>query len=99
MIVASFTSLILPAIKSTGSFTPAGVSVALGVLLIHLIDSLLLHEHLVKGYGGPSPMKNRLRKAWLLIFALIIHNLPEGLATAMAIGIHQREPLFRSHCR
>ncbi len=101
MIVASFTSLILPAIESTDSFAPAGIGIALGVLLIYAIDRLLPHEHLVKGYEGPKSMKNRLRKVWLLVIAVIIHNLPEGMAvgtslvynlevglvTAIAIGI------------
>ncbi|WP_457742832.1 ZIP family metal transporter [Thermococcus sp.] len=100
MIVASFTSLILPAIESSG-FVPAGIGIALGVFVIYAIDRLLPHEHLVKGYEGPRGMRERLRKIWLLVFALIIHNLPEGLAvgtslvynlevgliTAIAIGI------------
>ena len=101
MLVASFTSLILPAIESTGSFSPAGIGISLGILLIYAIDKLLPHEHLVKGYEGPKSMKDRLRKVWLLVIAVIIHNLPEGLAvgtslvyslevglvTAIAIGI------------
>ncbi|WP_297419362.1 ZIP family metal transporter [Thermococcus sp.] len=85
MIVASFTSLILPAIESTGSFSPAGIGIALGVLLIYAIDKLLPHEHLVKGYEGPESMKDRLRKVWLLVIAVIIHNLPEGLAVGTSI--------------
>ncbi len=85
MIVASFTSLILPAIESTGSFSPAGIGIALGVLLIYSIDKLLPHEHLVKGYEGPKSMKDRLRKVWLLVIAVIIHNLPEGLAVGTSI--------------
>ena len=36
MIVASFTSLILPAIESTSSFTPAGIGILLGLSLIHI---------------------------------------------------------------
>jgi len=85
MIVASFTSLILPAIESTGSFSPAGIGIALGVLLIYAIDKLLPHEHLVKGYEGPKSMKDRLRKVWLLVIAVIIHNLPEGLAVGTSL--------------
>ncbi|WP_297507886.1 ZIP family metal transporter [Thermococcus sp.] len=85
MIVASFTSLILPAIESTGSFSPAGIGIALGVLLIYAIDRFLPHEHLVKGYEGPKSMKDRLRKVWLLVIAVIIHNLPEGLAVGTSI--------------
>ncbi len=85
MIVASFTSLILPAIESTGSFSPAGIGIALGVLLIYAIDRFLPHEHLVRGYEGPKSMKDRLRKVWLLVIAVIIHNLPEGLAVGTSL--------------
>ena len=84
MIVASFTSLILPGIESAG-FLPVGVGIALGVLLIYVVDRILPHEHLVRGYEGPKGMKERLRKVWLLIFAMIIHNLPEGLAVGTSI--------------
>ena len=85
MIVAAFTSLILPAIESTGSFSPAGIGIALGVLLIYAIDRFLPHEHLVKGYEGPKSMKDKLRKVWLLVIAVIIHNLPEGLAVGTSL--------------
>jgi len=85
MIVASFTSLILPAIEETGSFAPAGIGIFLGVLLIYAIDRLLPHEHLVKGYEGPKSMKDRLRKVWLLVIAVIIHNLPEGMAVGTSL--------------
>nr|WP_206203526.1 ZIP family metal transporter [Thermococcus sp. M36] len=85
MIVASFTSLILPSIDMTGSFTPAGIGIALGVLAIYLIDRFLPHEHLVMGYEGPKAMKDRLRKVWLLVIAVIIHNLPEGMAVGTSL--------------
>ncbi len=85
MVVASFTSLILPAIEETGSFVPAGVGIFLGVLLIHAIDRFLPHEHLVRGYEGPKSLKDRLRKVWLLVIAVIIHNLPEGMAVGTSL--------------
>ncbi|WP_457752267.1 ZIP family metal transporter [Thermococcus sp.] len=85
MIVAAFTSLILPAIETTGSFAPAGIGIFLGVLLIYAIDRLLPHEHLVKGYEGPKSMKDKLRKVWLLVIAVIIHNLPEGMAVGTSL--------------
>ncbi|AIF68473.1 zinc/iron permease [Palaeococcus pacificus DY20341] len=101
MLVASFTSLILPAIESTGRFLPAGIGIFLGILLIYAVDTLIPHEHLVKGYEGPKEFKDKLRVVWLIVLAVIIHNLPEGLAvgtsiiydvqtglvTALAIGI------------
>jgi len=85
MLVASFTSLILPGIETAGSFAPTGVGILLGVMLIYAIDRLLPHEHLVKGYEGPKSMKDRLRKVWLLVIAVIIHNLPEGMAVGTSL--------------
>lgn len=69
MIVAAFTSLILPAIESTGSFTPAAIGIALGLLLIATIDKYTPHEHLVKGYEGPKELRDKLKMVWLLVFA------------------------------
>ncbi len=101
MIVASFTSLILPAIELSSSFTPSAIGILLGILLIFLADRLIPHEHLVRGYEGPKEFKKLLKTVWLIVLAVIIHNLPEGLAigtsiiydlklglvTAIAIGI------------
>ncbi len=101
MIVASFTSLILPAIEASGGFSVVAVGIALGLFLVYLVDRFVPHEHLVKGFEGPPELGRLLKKAWLVALAVIIHNLPEGLAvgttmvydvglgvvTAIAIGI------------
>jgi len=89
MIVASFTSLILPGIEIMG-FMPVAIGIFLGILLIFLMDRYLPHEHRVGGYEGPKKFKKRVRMMWLIIFAVIIHNLPEGLAvgTTMVYDLH-----------
>jgi len=85
MIVASFTSLILPGITQSGRFSPVGIGILVGIVLIYLIDSFVPHEHLVKGYEGPEELKDKLRVIWLIVLAVIIHNLPEGLAVGTSI--------------
>jgi ZIP family zinc transporter len=100
MTVASFTSLLLPAIELGGvSLVTAGFLA--GVALVVLLDRIIPHEHLLRGYEGPSFMRDRMKHVWLVTMAILIHNLPEGLAvgsssvvsssvglaTAIAIGI------------
>ena len=100
MLVASFTSLLLPALETT-SFSIVLLGFLLGTILVASLDHILPHEHMVKGYEGPVEFRGRIEKIWLMVFALMIHNLPEGLAvgatsilgleegllTATAIGI------------
>ncbi len=49
------------------------------------MERVLPHEHFIKGVeGGPSP--RTLRRTWLFVFAIALHNLPEGLAIGVAYG-------------
>ncbi|MEM1607849.1 MAG: ZIP family metal transporter [Ignisphaera sp.] len=100
MVVASFTSLIIPAFEK-GLYIDVGIGMSIGVIAMVLLDAFIPHEHIVSGYEGPEHMRNRLRKAVLLAIAIAIHNIPEGLAvgvttvysielgfaTAIAIGL------------
>jgi len=79
MLVASFTSLLLPSIE-LGGFYRAAIGFIIGVLIIVLMDMFLPHEHWVKGYEGPEALRTRVRAVWLIVIAIIIHNLPEGMA-------------------
>lgn len=90
MIVASFTSLILPGIEITGKFTPVAIGIFLGIFLIFLMDKYLPHEHRIGGYEGPKKFREKIRIMWLIVFAVIIHNFPEGLAvgTTMVYDLH-----------
>ncbi|MEM1896386.1 MAG: ZIP family metal transporter [Ignisphaera sp.] len=83
MIVASFSSLIMPAIEE-GLYIDVGLGIALGILLILLLDKVLPHEHESVGYEGLERFREKIRKAWLVALAMIIHNIPEGLAVGVA---------------
>lgn len=81
MTVASFTSLLLPAIETAGQpWTPL-LGFTAGAVVVAILHRLLPHEHvLLDRYEGPEWGRRKLRTAWLVAVAIIIHNLPEGMA-------------------
>jgi len=89
MLAASAFSLLLPGLEAGeeilgGEWLAAGVVVfgmALGVLLMLGLDAFTPHEHDKTGPCGPS--HERCARVWLFVFAIALHNLPEG----MAIGV------------
>ncbi|MEM0347133.1 MAG: ZIP family metal transporter [Zestosphaera sp.] len=86
MVVASFTSLLLPAVELGGA-SLVTLGFLAGVGLVVVLDKSIPHEHLLKGYEGPSHLKSRMRRVWLMVMAILIHNLPEGLAVGSSSGI------------
>ncbi|AFK22378.1 hypothetical protein Py04_0778 [Pyrococcus sp. ST04] len=93
MLVASFTSLILPGIEH-GGFVQVSIGILLGIILVYALDRYLPHEHLTKGYEGPARLREKLRRAWLLAIAMIIHNLPEGLAVGTSIAFSSKDGII-----
>ena len=53
------------------------------------MDRLLPHEHFIKGREGIEA--HRLRRTWLFVFAITLHNLPEGLA--IGVGYAGNDPV------
>jgi len=90
MLVASFTSLLLPSIEYAG-FTVTFLGFLVGVALIVLLNKYMPHEHLMKGYEGPVELRERFSRVWLMTLAILIHNLPEGLAVGVVSSIGFRE--------
>ena len=91
MIAASYWSLLAPAIEmSEGSSLPSWVPATSGFLLggafLWVIDKLLPHLH----PGFPKDEAEGLSTSWrrsvLLVLAITIHNIPEGLAVGVAFG-------------
>lgn len=104
MLAACAFSLIIPGLDAArgiglfgGSAMAASSAIALAILLggaaIMLIDRLLPHEHFIKGREGQSPGK--LRRTWLFVFAIALHNLPEGLA--IGVGYAGNEGMVRAN--
>ncbi len=82
MLVASFTSLLIPSIELSNVFT-AIAGFILGILLIRVLDISIPHMHIVRGYEGPLYSK-KIHRIWLIALAMIIHNIPEGMAVGAA---------------
>ncbi|MGB3798631.1 MAG: ZIP family metal transporter [Lewinella sp.] len=91
MVAASFWSLLAPGIEmSPGEgfikVIPAAVGFGMGALFIFGLDKVLPHLHLFhdtsEAEGVPSPW----RRTTLLVLAITLHNIPEGLAVGVLFG-------------
>ncbi len=91
MIAASFWSLLAPAIemsqgKSIPAWLPALIGFIAGGLFLWIIDKILPHLHL----GFPTEEAEGIKTSWhrsiLLVLAITLHNIPEGLAIGVAFG-------------
>lgn len=86
MMAASIWSLIIPAINMTEeqgkiAWIPATIGFLLGVVFLLILDSFIPHLHLET--NKPEGIKLKLKKTTMMMFAVTLHNIPEG----MAVGI------------
>lgn len=91
MIAASYWSLLAPAIEmAEGGLLPAWFPAVIGFLMggvfLRLIDRVLPHLHLGFPRKEAEGVKTTWHRAILLVLAITLHNIPEGLAIGVAFG-------------
>lgn len=92
MLAAAAFSLILPGLSAGEALTGSGIGgaalvvtgMALGVMLMLGLDEFTPHEHDKTGPCGPG--HERCGKVWLFVFAVALHNLPEGMAVGVGFS-------------
>ena len=89
MLAAAVIGLILPSLDHGGSLLVTVVGIFAGALCLNLVDKLVPHLHGLAECEGeechPSAQA-RLNKVLLFVFAIGIHNLPEGIAAGVGFG-------------
>lgn len=90
MIAASVWSLLIPAIETaeeqgTIGWLPAAGGFLIGVLFLYLLDKIIPHLH--PGSSESEGPKTKLPSSTLLVLAVTLHNIPEGMAVGLACAM------------
>lgn len=97
MIAASFWSLLKPAIEMAEksgviSWVPAVIGFLAGGAFLLLVDKILPHLHLGLSTDKAEGIKTSWQRSVLLVLAITLHNIPEGLAVGVAFGALANNP-------
>ncbi len=91
MIAASYWSLLAPSIEMSERmgmlpWLPPAVGFALGALFIFVLDKYVPHLHINFDPSASEGLRTQWRSTTLLILAITLHNIPEGLAVGVLFG-------------
>ncbi|OHB73694.1 MAG: dihydroorotate dehydrogenase [Planctomycetes bacterium RBG_13_63_9] len=93
MIAASYWSLLAPAIEmSDGDWKPATIGFLAGGIFLYIMDKILPHLHPGLDISQAEGIKTSWQRSVLLVSAITLHNIPEGLAVGVAFGAVAHAP-------
>ena len=89
MVAASVWSLLIPSMEMTEgmgrlAFVPAAVGFLLGILFLLAMDRIIPHLHLNE--EAPEGLPSHLKKTTMLVLAVTLHNIPEGMAVGVVFA-------------
>lgn len=89
MIAVSIWSLLIPSINMAEeqekiAWIPAVTGFLLGIIFLLVLDSIIPHMHL--NNDKPEGIKSKLKKTTMMIFAVTLHNIPEGMAVGVTFA-------------
>lgn len=89
MIAAAVWSLLIPSIEMSSeqniiSWLPATIGFMLGIAFLLILDNIIPHLHLKS--KEPEGIKSKLKKTTMMVLAVTLHNIPEGMAVGVALA-------------
>lgn len=86
MIAASVWSLLIPALEAevNGGLLPAVIGFVIGMGFLLLLDTIIPHLHI--NSDKPEGVKTRLNRTSMMVFAVALHNVPEGIAVGVSFA-------------
>ncbi len=89
MISASVWSLLIPSIEMAETqgkvaWIPAAIGFLLGIVFLLVLDSVVPHMHLES--EKTEGIKSKLKKTTMMVFAVTLHNIPEGMAVGVTFA-------------
>ena len=89
MVAASVWSLLIPSIdmakeQNIIAWLPATIGFILGIIFLLILDNIIPHLHLKS--KEPEGIKTKLGKSMMMVLAVTLHNIPEGMAVGVALA-------------
>lgn len=89
MVAASIWSLLIPSIdmakeQNIIAWLPATIGFILGIIFLLILDDIIPHLHLKS--REPEGLKSKLGKSMMMVLAVTLHNIPEGMAVGVALA-------------